>query len=115
MPPPRKYSTAWAGADVDEPTSPMLDPQPFPRKKHSAGSSLSAETIASSPPERRRKPKKGEVRLATKKPRTGKTVLRPGMTASSYLDGETPLGSENPSVEGFVMKPSQPQQRSWVG
>lgn len=62
----------------------------------------------------------GETLIATKKPRTGKTVLRPGMTARNYLDGETPIASAvasaNPSTEGFIMEPTNRDRRtSWAG
>lgn len=55
------------------------------------------------------------VKIATAKPRTGKTVLRPGMTARNYLEGETPMGGEEiPVAEGFVME-SRSRKASWAG
>jgi len=69
---------------------------------------------------RRSSRKKSEPTLiATRKPRTGKTVLKPGMTARNFLDGETPLGgsannSSDAISEGFVMSPRRGSS-AWVG
>jgi len=66
-----------------------------------------------------RKNKGDQVYIATAKPRTGKTVLRPGMTARNYLDGETPIGSTTPEfdpvADGFVLQSRKGSVASWVG
>ena len=60
-----------------------------------------------------------QVYIATRKPRTGKTVLRPGMTARNYLDGETPVGGSTPKVDpeldGYVLQSRKGSTASWVG
>lgn len=71
------------------------------KKKHSISSGISDSDTSTH--------RKNAPRLATKKPRTGKTVLRPGMTARTLLEGETPVGDAS---EGFPMKPTH---STWTG
>ncbi len=126
FPQSRKQSTAWAGLDDSE----LLTASALhePKKKHSIASFISGNS--DSVPTSRRGSRSGSVagaayspstgaRLATKKARTGRTVLRPGMTAQNFLDGETPISGaderEDDPVQmgGFVMKPKSTP--GWAG